>query len=135
MRDGRRVTLGRNEKMMKNWLAAGTVALTVGMPSTIAQAQTTTVPGEQVGLEVMVPLIATRAEFELVKARIDAINQRGGSAFHEYQIPLATLALLQGLGRLIRTRLPALVLRRRPPVRTAQAPRAQRPTTVWARGT
>jgi ATP-dependent DNA helicase DinG len=40
----------------------------------------------------------------LVKARIDAIDQRGGSAFSEYQIPLATLTLLQGLGRLIRTR-------------------------------
>jgi len=42
--------------MMKNWLAAGTVALTVGMTSTIAQAQTTTVPGEQVGLAVGAPL-------------------------------------------------------------------------------
>lgn len=40
----------------------------------------------------------------LVKARIDAINQRGGNAFQDYQIPLATLTLLQGLGRLIRTR-------------------------------
>ena len=40
----------------------------------------------------------------LVKARIDAIDQRGGNAFSEYQIPLATLTLLQGLGRLIRTR-------------------------------
>src|SRR4051795_5597026 len=29
--------------------------------------------GEAVGLEVMVPLIATRAEFDLVKARIDAV--------------------------------------------------------------
>ncbi|GJE40369.1 transporter [Methylobacterium persicinum] len=42
--------------MMKNWLAAGAVALTVGMTSTIAQAQTTTVPGEQVGLAVGAPL-------------------------------------------------------------------------------
>jgi ATP-dependent DNA helicase DinG len=37
-------------------------------------------------------------------ARIDAINARGGSAFGEYQIPLAILALQQGLGRLIRHR-------------------------------
>lgn len=42
--------------MTKNWLAAGAVALTLGMTSTIAQAQTTTVPGEQVGLAVGAPL-------------------------------------------------------------------------------
>lgn len=42
--------------MMKNWLAAGAVAVTLGMTSTIAQAQTTTVPGEQVGLAVGAPL-------------------------------------------------------------------------------
>jgi len=42
--------------MMKNWLAAGAVALSVGMTSTIAQAQTTTVPGEQVGLAIGAPL-------------------------------------------------------------------------------
>ncbi len=40
----------------------------------------------------------------LVKARIESINKRGGNAFQEYQIPLATLTLLQGLGRLIRTK-------------------------------
>lgn len=37
-------------------------------------------------------------------ARIDAINARGGDAFAEYQVPLAILALQQGLGRLIRHR-------------------------------
>jgi ATP-dependent DNA helicase DinG len=40
----------------------------------------------------------------ITSARIDAINARGGSAFGEYQIPLAILALQQGLGRLIRHR-------------------------------
>jgi ATP-dependent DNA helicase DinG len=37
-------------------------------------------------------------------ARIEAIAQRGGSPFGEYQVPLAILALQQGLGRLIRHR-------------------------------
>jgi ATP-dependent DNA helicase DinG len=40
----------------------------------------------------------------VVAARIDAIAQRGGDAFSEYQVPLAILALQQGLGRLIRHR-------------------------------
>jgi ATP-dependent DNA helicase DinG len=37
-------------------------------------------------------------------ARIDAMNARGGDAFGDYQVPLAILALQQGLGRLIRHR-------------------------------
>jgi ATP-dependent DNA helicase DinG len=37
-------------------------------------------------------------------ARIEAIKARGGDAFAEYQVPLAILALQQGLGRLIRHR-------------------------------
>lgn len=40
----------------------------------------------------------------ITSARIDAIHARGGSAFGEYQIPLAILALQQGLGRLLRHR-------------------------------
>lgn len=40
----------------------------------------------------------------ITAARIDAINMRGGSAFGDYQIPLAILALKQGLGRLLRHR-------------------------------
>ena len=37
-------------------------------------------------------------------ARIEAIRERGGDPFAEYQVPLAILALQQGLGRLIRHR-------------------------------
>jgi ATP-dependent DNA helicase DinG len=40
----------------------------------------------------------------ITAARIEAINAEGGSAFGEYQIPLAILALQQGLGRLLRHR-------------------------------
>jgi len=37
-------------------------------------------------------------------ARMEALNMQGGDSFGEYQVPLAILALLQGLGRLIRHR-------------------------------
>jgi ATP-dependent DNA helicase DinG len=37
-------------------------------------------------------------------ARIDTITAKGGDAFGDYQVPLAILALQQGLGRLIRHR-------------------------------
>jgi ATP-dependent DNA helicase DinG len=40
----------------------------------------------------------------ITSARVEAIAARGGSAFGEYQIPLAILALKQGLGRLLRHR-------------------------------
>jgi ATP-dependent DNA helicase DinG len=40
----------------------------------------------------------------IVAARIEAIAAKGGSAFGDYQVPLAILTLLQGLGRLLRHR-------------------------------
>jgi ATP-dependent DNA helicase DinG len=40
----------------------------------------------------------------ITAARVDAIRARGGEPFSEYQVPLAILALQQGLGRLIRHR-------------------------------
>jgi ATP-dependent DNA helicase DinG len=40
----------------------------------------------------------------VVSARIDAIKADGGDAIGDYQVPLAILALQQGLGRLIRHR-------------------------------
>jgi len=40
----------------------------------------------------------------VTSARIEAITARGGDAFADYQVPLAILALQQGLGRLIRHR-------------------------------
>jgi len=40
----------------------------------------------------------------ITAARIEAVTNRGGEPFGEYQVPLAILTLLQGLGRLIRHR-------------------------------
>ncbi len=40
----------------------------------------------------------------ITAARIDALRAAGGEPFDEYQVPLAILALQQGLGRLIRHR-------------------------------
>ena len=40
----------------------------------------------------------------ITAARIESIRARGGDPFGEYQVPLAILALQQGLGRLIRHR-------------------------------
>ena len=40
----------------------------------------------------------------ITAARMESIAQLGDSPFHEYQVPLAILSLLQGLGRLIRHR-------------------------------
>ena len=40
----------------------------------------------------------------ITAARIEAILNDGGDPFQDYQVPLAVLAMLQGLGRLIRHR-------------------------------
>jgi ATP-dependent DNA helicase DinG len=65
--------------------------------------------GVDVAGEALSAVIIDRLPFAspgdpLVAARINALRAKGRDPFQEYQVPFATLTLLQGLGRLIRTR-------------------------------
>ncbi len=62
------------------------------------------VAGEALSCVIVDKLPFTSPSDPITSARIDAIRARGGEPFSEYQVPLAILALQQGLGRLIRHR-------------------------------
>jgi ATP-dependent DNA helicase DinG len=62
------------------------------------------VVGEQLSCVVIDKLPFASPGDPITAARIEAITAGGGDAFNEYQVPLAILAMLQGLGRLIRHR-------------------------------
>ena len=62
------------------------------------------VVGEALSCVIIDKLPFTSPGDPITSARIDAIRDRGGEPFGEYQVPLAILALQQGLGRLIRHR-------------------------------
>ena len=62
------------------------------------------VVGEQLSCVIIDKLPFASPGDPITSARIEAINNDGGDAFSEYQVPLAILAMLQGLGRLIRHR-------------------------------
>ncbi len=61
------------------------------------------VPGEGLSCVIIDKLPFAVPSDPIVQARIQRIQAQGGSAFHDYQIPLAALALKQGFGRLIRS--------------------------------
>ena len=62
------------------------------------------VVGEQLSCVIIDKLPFASPGDPITAARIEAINADGGDAFQDYQVPLAILAMLQGLGRLIRHR-------------------------------
>jgi ATP-dependent DNA helicase DinG len=61
------------------------------------------VQGEQLSAVVIDRLPFAVPTDPVIAARIQQINEEGGSAFMDYQVPQAVLALKQGFGRLIRS--------------------------------
>jgi ATP-dependent DNA helicase DinG len=62
------------------------------------------VQGEQLSCVVIDKLPFSVPSDPVVAARIRHLNEAGGNAFYEYQIPEAVILLKQGFGRLIRSR-------------------------------
>ena len=62
------------------------------------------VAGEQLSCVIIDKLPFASPGDPITAARVEAITAEGGDAFQDYQVPLAVLAMLQGLGRLIRHR-------------------------------
>ena len=62
------------------------------------------VQGEQLSCVVIDKLPFYVPSDPVVAARIAQINESGGNAFYEYQIPTAIILLKQGMGRLIRSK-------------------------------
>jgi ATP-dependent DNA helicase DinG len=62
------------------------------------------VVGEQLSCVIIDKLPFASPGDPITAARVESITGAGGDAFQEYQVPLAILSLLQGLGRLLRHR-------------------------------
>ena len=62
------------------------------------------VPGEQLSCVIIDKLPFAVPSDPVVQARIAAIKEEGGDAFHSFQVPQAAIALKQGFGRLIRSK-------------------------------
>jgi ATP-dependent DNA helicase DinG len=68
------------------------------------------VPGEQLSCVIIDKLPFAVPGDPVVQARIARIRDNGGDPFYEYQVPQAAIALKQGFGRLIRSRMDRGVL-------------------------
>ena len=61
------------------------------------------VQGEQLSCVIIDRLPFAVPSDPVVQARVNAINDEGGNAFYDYQVPAAVITLKQGFGRLIRS--------------------------------
>src|SRR5436853_7813237 len=61
------------------------------------------VQGDQLSCVIIDRLPFAVPNDPVVAARIAAINEEGGNAFFDYQVPAAVITLKQGFGRLIRS--------------------------------
>ena len=61
------------------------------------------VQGEQLSCVIIDRLPFAVPSDPVVAARVQAVNESGGNAFYEYQVPSAVISLKQGFGRLIRS--------------------------------
>jgi ATP-dependent DNA helicase DinG len=62
------------------------------------------VPGEALQNVIITKLPFSVPDQPLLEARLEAIQDRGGNPFFEYQVPEAIIKFKQGFGRLIRTK-------------------------------
>jgi ATP-dependent DNA helicase DinG len=68
------------------------------------------VPGEQLSCVIIDRLPFAVPSDPIVDARVRKVRDEGGNPFYDYQVPQAAIALKQGFGRLIRSRLDRGVL-------------------------
>ncbi|MFT3905536.1 MAG: ATP-dependent DNA helicase [Steroidobacteraceae bacterium] len=87
------------EQLLRNFRAAGN-ALLLG---TASFWEGVDVQGHALRLVIIDKLPFVAPDDPLVRARIEHLQQIGGNAFREYQLPEAIIALKQGVGRLIRS--------------------------------